>query len=300
VINNILAGVSVSDYGKATKLIYKYRKGKLSPSEQKLFDEAYKHNVISGGFMTDNMFNYHFDDPLKIEKAAQWVSQNKVTKKIRSGGEIFDDVTRLANFMAGKKKYGSTEKAAQQVRKYLFNYNELTKADRAMRIAVPFWNWTKRNIPLQMNLLLENPKFAMNVERFKNFFNDGEDGEDWQKETGIKVPQPIADLFGADGKGYYTGVPSSTHELGSMTDPLSYLSSIAPVPQMAIEGKMNKTMFTGAPISYGEDSVQAKDIPSYLASKFGITNNIKEVATGEKTFGEFLHNLLNPITEVKE
>lgn len=300
VINNILAGTKTSDYKKAASLIKRYRSGKLTPSEQKIMDKAYKHNVISGGFMTDNMFNYHFDDPLKIEKAAQWVSQNKVTKKIRAGGEIFDDVTRLANFVGGMRQFGSTEKAAQQVRKYLFNYNELTSADRAMRVAVPFWNWTKRNVPLQMNLLLENPKFAMNIERFKNFFNDEEKGEDWQKETGIKVPQPIADLFGAKNKEYYTSLPSSTNELGSMIDPLSYLGSMAPVPRMLIEGQMNKTMFTGAPISYGENDVQSKDIPGYLARNFGITNNIQEVATGEKTFGEFLHNLLNPIYEVKE
>jgi hypothetical protein len=252
-------------------------------------DSAYRHNVVSGGFLTDDHGGFHFTDPLKIEKAAKAVSNNKSIRKARAIGESIDDVSRLANYINGIEKFGDTKKAAAQVREYLFNYNEMTNADRHVRMAVPFWNWTKRNIPLQMKMLMENPKIAMNVERFQNIFNDNQEGAEWQKESGFKV----------HGTDYYTSLPSPTKDLNTLLHPLSFLSSIAPVPKMTMEIAMNKKMFTKKPISYGHDNVQAEDLPEYFSKNFGITGNIYDIITGNKGIGESGVNLVNPIYGVQ-
>lgn len=300
-IINMAAGVKVSDYSKAAKLITGYRSGKLTPSQMKLMKEAFKHNVMSGGFITDNHFNMHFDDPTKLEKVAKFVGQNELISKVKEKGEMMDDVFRLANYVNGLGKYGgSSRKAAAQVREYLFNYNELTDADRAMRTVVPFWNWTKRNVPLQMKLLLEQPKFAMNIKRFQDIFNDGQDGKDWQKDGGIKVPQWLADRFGADGQGYYTSLPLPTADLKTLTDPLSLLGSMSPWAKIPIEMKMNKQFFTGKPITYGSDTIAAEDIPAYLLKQGGVTSSISDPATGKKSAWESLINYLNPVSQVKQ
>lgn len=297
-IINMAAGVKATDYKVAGKLIHGFRSGKLTDDQMKIMNLAHKHNVISGGFLFDSKPNFQFDDPTKLEKFAEMVGQNKGIKWVRGKGEVADDVMRLANFISGMNKYGNTNKAAQQVRKYLFNYNELTNADRAMRVAVPFWNWMKRNIPLQMNMLLENPKVAMNFERFTQLFNDEEKGEEWQKEMGIKNPW----------SDHYTSIPSPTRDLNTLLDPKSLLGSMSPVPKIAIETGMNKEFFTGNPISYGEDSVQPADLPRYLAGQTGVGKNIYDMIgsmingteDGEKSIPEQLLHLFNPIYKIKE
>lgn len=299
--NNLAAGVKPSDVKGAMKLLKAYRSGKATPDQMKIINAAYKHNVISGGFLFDSQATFKFDDPTWLEKAADKVGNNKAIKWARGKGEVIDDVSRLANFVNGLGKYGKADRAAQQVREYLFNYNELTNADRAMRVVVPFWNWTKRNIPLQMKLLMEQPKFALNTMRLRDLFNDDdENGKEWQKNSGIEVPQWISDMMGADGQRYYTSIPSPVNDLEMLTNPRNVLSSIHPAAQMGIELPMNQTLFTGDPISYGSDNVQEEDILRYLASKLGVAKNIYQSVDGSKTPGESLVNFFNPITKVNE
>jgi hypothetical protein len=298
-INNMAAGVKVRDYKVAQKLISGYKNGTLTDKEMKIMEAAYKHNVISGGFLYDGHKTFQHGDPTKLEKVADKIGNNKVIKKARHAfGEIPDDIARMANFVNGINKYGKVELAAKQVRTYLFNYNELTNADRTARVLVPFWNWTKRNLPLQMKLLMENPKFAMNSQRFQQLFNKGEDGEDWQKESGIKVPQGIADLLGAKGKGYYTTTPSPVNDLNQLLHPLSFLGSMSPAPKMATELATNHQFFNGQPISYGGGGVQGKDVPAYLAKNMGILGDLYKLLEGKRSPKESVINSFNPITRI--
>jgi hypothetical protein len=288
VIINTAAGVHVNDYIASGKLIMGWRNGKLTKAQMDIMHQAYKHNVISGGFLIDSMPNFHFDKPTWLEKVGKAVGDNKGIKKIRTAGEFMDDITRLANFVNGLDKYSNTSKAAAQVREYLFNYNELTKADRAMRVIVPFWNWTKRNIPLQMKLLMENPKFAMNNERFRELFNyDDEEGADWQKNSGIKLTDD-----------YYTSVPSPVNDLETLANPGQFLGSLNPALKMYGEMSLNKKFYTGKPISYGSDELQAEDVPQYVASNLGIGGNLYDLLSGRKGVGESAFNLFNPVTKI--
>lgn len=289
-MNNIVAGVKVSDVNKAVKLMKGYRSGTLSESELTIMKSAYKHNVISGGFLFDSKATYEFDVPNAIEKFAKFIGENKGISKVRKKGEVIDDWSRLANYINGLNKFGDSKKAAEQVRKYLFNYNELTNADRGMRVIVPFWNWTKRNIPLQLKLLQEKPQFALNVERFKNFFNDEEKGADYQKESGIKIP----------GTDYYTGLPSPTHDLGMLLEPKQLLSSTTPAIKMPLETSFNRKIYTGNPISYGSKDVQSEDMLEYIISNLGVGNNAYQAATGDKSVLENIMGMLRPISKVRE
>ena len=293
-INNMFAGVSPSDYKKAGKLVLGYRNGKLTKEQAKLIEEAYKKNVLSGGFITDNMYNFHFDKLLGSEKAAHKVRDFKPVKKVRAMAEVGDDMFRLANYLNGLKKFGSSEKAAGQVREYLFNYNELTMKDRGMRVIVPFWNWTKRNVPLQVKMLMENPKIAMNVERFKELMNAEEEGADYQKESGIKIP----------GTDYYTSLPSPTHDLNLIASPGNFvggmLGSTAPWLKMPLEYTANRNLYTGQPLTYGQNEASPEDLPAYLAKNFGITGNIYDAATGKKSIGESIINYIKNISEARE
>lgn len=298
VINNMAAGVKASDYKVASKLLKGYRDGTLTDAQMKIIEAAYKHNVISGGFLYDAQHTFSHEIPTKLEKFAEKLANNKAIKNVRhTVGEKVDDVSRLANFVGGMNKYGNTEKAAQQVRTYLFNYNELTNADRTMRTVVPFWNWTKRNVPLQMKTLIENPKFAANNARFMQLFNENQNGADWQKETGIHIPKPITDALGSKNE-YYTSFPTPVSDLGQIVNPAQTLGSMSPIPKMVLEMAMNKKFYTGKPISYGSSSTKPEDVPSYLASNMGILGNLYDLISGKKGGGESLANFLHSVNKV--
>jgi hypothetical protein len=56
----------------------------------------------------------------------------------------------------------SAEEAALSVKKYLFDYGDLTRFERVfVKRAMPFYTWTRKNIPLQLESLWKTPeKFA--------------------------------------------------------------------------------------------------------------------------------------------
>lgn len=296
VINNMAAGVKVSEYNAARKLIQAMRNGTTTTAQDAILKSAFDKNVISGGFVSDlaSHGGLHIDDPTKLEKLAQIIGNNKFAKGVRQQGEMVDDVARLGNYINGLNKFGGDAgKAAEQVRTYLFNYNEMTNADRTMRAVIPFWNWTKRNIPLQLKNLMEKPAIAMNFERAKVAANSNQQGADWQKDTGFKIPF----------MNNYVGLPSPTDDLKQFMHPLQFLSSVNPAIRIPIEMATNRQLYTGNPISYGSNTLQAKDIPSYVAKNFGIAGNVNDLiqstaGTNNKTVPEVIDNYLKSMSKI--
>lgn len=265
---NEAAGVSIKEYNRSIKLLKKYHSGKdLNEAEQKIIDAAFKNNVINGGYNldTDTFKTVTRGKDVgktltkvadKLEGFNEKILNTKVGQKMKHGGEFIDDTARLANFLNGLDKHnGNVKLATGQVRKYLFNYAENTNADRHMRAIVPFWNWIKRNVPLQINQVIENPKYFQTIEAVKDIFNGGREGEEWQKEGGIKIPF----------EDKYLRLPFPTSDLTMLENPVrGLLSSTQPLIKSPIELSTNKNLFTGNPITFGENQTSIPDALDYL------------------------------------
>jgi hypothetical protein len=296
---NMAAGVGIKDYTRATKLLTKYNKGtKLTEAEQKIIDAAFKHNVINGGYRIDTDISRSVtkagdEGKLttkiadKLEGLNDKLSNNKLGKAAKEKGELIDDYARLANFMNGLDKHnGSVKLASDQVRKYLFNYAENTNADKHMRAIVPFWNWVKRNVPLQLNQLIENPKYYKSTEAFKALFNEAfnpdDKGQDWQKQSGIKIPF----------EDKYMRLPFPTSDLDMLAHPSQALASTTPLIKAPIELLTNHNLFTGNPLQFGSNKVDdPKVVLDYLLRSTGIGGKMitpfydsrnKDLSTAEK------------------
>jgi hypothetical protein len=76
-INNMAAGIHVRDYKAAGKLLMGWRSGKLTKAQMDVMHLAYKHNVISGGFLFDSMPNHSFAKPTWLENVAKKVGDNR-------------------------------------------------------------------------------------------------------------------------------------------------------------------------------------------------------------------------------
>jgi hypothetical protein len=95
--------------------------------------------------------------------AANPLSQNFLPTRVgRKVGSTVEDLSRRALFLDQVAKGSSLENAALHVKKYLFDYSELTDFERnVLRRAMPFYTWIRKNLPLQLGELAKQPqKFA--------------------------------------------------------------------------------------------------------------------------------------------
>jgi len=76
----------------------------------------------------------------------------------RAIGTVIEDNAKLAHFVSKIKQGVSPDDAAKSVRKYLFDYTDLTEFEKTvMRRVFPFYTWTRKNIPLQIESLVRTP-----------------------------------------------------------------------------------------------------------------------------------------------
>lgn len=76
----------------------------------------------------------------------------------RMFGEYVEDNARVALFIDQLAKGKTAEIAAKTVRKFLFNYDELSQIERKLfRRVIPFYTWSRFNIPLQIEQMITNP-----------------------------------------------------------------------------------------------------------------------------------------------
>ena len=122
-----------------------------------------------------------------LEKAHRLAADNSLTRFNRAFGERIENNARIAHYItmrtrdAGalesnglliKKKNGkvmSPEQAAASVRRYLFDYAELTDFERdVMKSVIPFYTWMRKNIPLQMEAMYRRPERYAPIAKMQN------------------------------------------------------------------------------------------------------------------------------------
>jgi TfoX/Sxy family transcriptional regulator of competence genes len=185
--NNALAGVkSPKSYGKATIIQAALEGEELSPAFSKLIGKTLGDKASKTANETIQKLNIkYYDDFLKqglgggtffgsdIERT---ISQRlKPTlfgttklggiKKVgQKTGQAVEQNARLAHFIDKVDKGFTPEAAATSVKKHLFDYEELTKAEKEIfKRVVPFYTWTRKNLPLQLENVITKPRIAVGL-----------------------------------------------------------------------------------------------------------------------------------------
>ena len=120
----------------------------------------------------------------KVKKAASYVEDVAIVtmpsliagmplpvglpKKLGSfAGRSIENQARISNFIVNARKTQSFDEAARHVNLHLFDYSDLTASQKTwMRLYIPFFTWTQKNIGLQLRMMEENPVFYSNFSRF--------------------------------------------------------------------------------------------------------------------------------------
>lgn len=167
-------------------------------------------------------------------------------------GSTIEDHARLTFFIDGLKQGMDPAAAAMRVKKYLFDYKDLTRIEKGFfRRMLPFYTWTRKNIPLQLEILFTRPGVVSALEKVRTNAERGQDDPlerkfvaDWIRESfGIPVRRT------ADGKTEYFllkgWVPTADLMSFGLDD---VVASLHPAIKSPIEVAVNKNFFTGRPL----------------------------------------------------
>lgn len=103
---------------------------------------------------------------LDAEAQAAAEAENLWLRAGMATGDFIERNARLTHFLAKRRAGQSVEQATLSVRKYLFDYSELSQAERSVRdAAVPFYGWMRNNFALQMGEFARNPEKYTRVYR---------------------------------------------------------------------------------------------------------------------------------------
>lgn len=112
-----------------------------------------------------------------------------VFKANRAVGTTVENTHRAALFIDRVSKGASPEEAAKAVKKFHFNYSELTDFERGVaRRFIPFYSWMRNNVPLQLEMLVKAPQKFRNIAKLKDAVSGGVTSEfqpDWWKDQDV-------------------------------------------------------------------------------------------------------------------
>jgi hypothetical protein len=225
---------------------------------------------------------------------------------IRSGralGTVVEDNARIAVFMDQLSKGANPSEAARVVRKYLFDYTELTEFEqKVMKRAIPFYTWVRKNVPLQVEGLLTQPRKYQFVGKAQRAIAEPETNTERlvRPEYFDKLMYVKTHWKTDEGKAIYGALDIPPLEFNRITDPHQIGASVSPIKSL-LEVAFNKKIFPEiSDISrYPGDKVRAPFWINFMPEKVkegfekvGIVSPIIEKRTGKTILGvnaKFLH-----------
>lgn len=163
--NNYLGGVtSPKPYGDAAAFQIKVAKGNFDGKIA-----GYPTKDLYDAMMTRGIFGegqYGGDITRRLEEQIQGASKNPFTLSTKNPilqggfkmGQTIEDNARVALFIDQLNKGSSFDQAAKHVRKYLFDYGDVSPFEKdVLKRVMPFYTWSRKNIPLQLEALATQP-----------------------------------------------------------------------------------------------------------------------------------------------
>ena len=194
---------------------------------------------------------------VKVVEFAPWRSDNIVSQSIQSLNNHWEDAIRLTTGMHFMSMGADLPTAFNAIAQSQFDYGELTQKERSVKMVIPFYTWTRKNIPYQFSQLWRHPgKYNALYTTKRNIENKSKD-EAWvpsyyMAPFGIRFPfaaggnsvyyvpdVPFVDLFrfrGEDG--------NIVADIGRQA-----MTEVTPIIKAPIELMMKKQFFKELPLT---------------------------------------------------
>lgn len=167
--NNFLAGVKdPRDYVRAARLQKAARAGGegLGDADREVLRLADEHGIFNRGAQEADLAKRDALNSLRgkgaggaVERRASPLSPDNVAVASgRAVGSAVENNARLAHFIHVLAKTGDAERAAMSVKRYLFDYADLTALERqGLKRVIPFYTFMRKNTPLQFSEAVHQP-----------------------------------------------------------------------------------------------------------------------------------------------
>ena len=150
--------------------------------------------------------------------------------------------------------------ARDDVVKFHFDYDDLSQIERGVfRRIVPFYTWTRRNFPLQVEMMLTSPGKYTRFVHLKRNMEMGQEDFDLVPEY-VRDQLHIRLPFDNDGDPVFWVPDLPFKELTRSVSPKQLAASSNPLIRGPVEIALNRKFFTGGDVDYG---------PRQLPSKLG-------------------------------
>lgn len=285
---------------------------RLSPQEQNWLKLMEEHGALGTGQISGDVRQgkaIALTRSEKIKLAANPTnSESILTRHGSAVNDVGDKFWRAAMFIDQIKKHGDPRLAAKATKEALFDYTELTNADRAIKRVVPFYSFLKKNLALQAWALGNVPQKSLYIDRLRqNTSNDQSTGNsvlpDYALRTNqqalfkiggvpilgsIQTPQdaaeqaiqPLVDIGSmAGGNKYRT-------QAGAQGGLAGLLQNVGGVPggpaKEVFQEASGNNLFTGAPLDTGSGATAKRwltDLTPRGTQAAGITGALGNKAT---------------------
>lgn len=254
---------------------------------------AERHGVIGkGGYWTEISRGLADTRPgitKRLDPRTQSFAPTALGKKV---GNAVEDNARIAHFIDRVMKGDGVEDAALSVKKYLFDYGDLTDFEKnVMRRVVPFYTWTRKNAELWTRIMVSNPgkfgKVLKGMRSLQDSFNDVPD-EDIEKlpawaRAGFSVISGQGKTVNAV-TGLGLPIEAYANTIGSLlgTEQQSALNMLGPIPRGIVEKATGISLFTGKSISEDTNGKKFRNMPGWIKDAIGYKEFERENNKGEK------------------
>lgn len=201
------------------------------------------------------------DDQLSLSRLASVTAgtQNPILKGGYAVGTVLEDNARIALFFDQLKKGKNYDEAAAHVQKYLFDYGDLAPFERdVLKRVMPFYTWSRKNIPLQLESIVTHPDKVNKINLFKeNMQAQAQVPDQGEMPEYIREGMPIF-LPGAPEGGFSAITLQNLLPFSDLQVFTKYLNTSS-MPDSVEEGKLSKGASTAmagvnpilkAPIEY--------------------------------------------------
>ena len=290
--NNFVTGTTDMQVYRIAQQIQNGKQGVLHTASGNIpFDEIRKHldelGIRNRGFMGTDI-----EESIKAEMGkARWLTLSRDSKLIHYGKKLgtgLENNARIGKFVDELAKGRDFAEAAKNTQHALFDYTDLTQFEKKIaKRLMPFYTWTRKNIPLQVEAMLKSPgKYkAIDTMRQEIEANTQDPNEyvmaDWMLENypiRVKIDE-------TDGKPRYfmLGGWLPAADLWSLASnpPQVFLDLLTPLVKTPLEIATNKDWFTWNDIQHYE----AEKV-SFMGDNFRVSpytkkalNNIRLLAT---------------------
>jgi len=231
-----------------------------------VYEMARQQNVIgrAAGFASE------FQDPDRLTTGARLLAgrANPLSpdfaayRALRETNQaVVEDPAKLALFVHELKQGKTVDQAALSVKKYLFDYGELSDFEKNnITGLIPFYTWTRKNVPLQLGSLALRPSRVSNQDRFVDLVDELlADEYATPDETLVpsRLKEPGTFRIGATGRGklrlpiYDINLPGAVIDDTLQGSPDTLLGMMNPAHKTVATLGFKRNLETGEDLRYG-------------------------------------------------